>query len=71
MARDASARVAGDFAHTWVVAAEIRVEARVAAGADFRGSFKMAVGQRVEAREVYCRGCRSQVVVSASCHTAG
>ncbi|MGW1275506.1 hypothetical protein ACWD4V_00920 [Streptomyces tsukubensis] len=58
MAGGGSERLAGDFAHTWVVAAEIHVEPRVASIADFRGSFKAAAGQRVEALEVYCRGCR-------------
>ncbi|MGI5337675.1 hypothetical protein ACQEVS_09890 [Streptomyces sp. CA-181903] len=47
-----------DLSHTWVVAAEIQVEARVASIADFRGSFKTTAGQRVDALEVYCRGCR-------------
>jgi hypothetical protein len=57
-AEAAAARAAGDFSHTWVVAAEIQVESRIASIADFRGSFKAAAGQRVEALEVYCRGCR-------------
>ncbi|MFB6525232.1 hypothetical protein [Streptomyces sp. NPDC056399] len=41
-----------------MVAAEIQVEPRVASIADFRGSFKATAGQRVEALEVYCKGCR-------------
>ncbi|WP_413100894.1 hypothetical protein [Streptomyces sp. Inha503] len=44
--------------HTWVVAAEIQVEPRIASIADFRGSFKTTAGQRVDALEVYCKGCR-------------
>lgn len=47
-----------DFSHTWVVAAEIQVEPRIASIADFRGSFKTGAGQRVDALEVYCKGCR-------------
>ncbi|MFP3991013.1 hypothetical protein U9R90_26805 [Streptomyces sp. E11-3] len=34
------------------------MEPRIASIADFRGSFKAAAGQRVDALEVYCRGCR-------------
>nr|WP_237500005.1 hypothetical protein [Streptomyces sp. SID8379] len=47
-----------DLSHTWVVAAEIQVEPRIASIADFRGSFKTTAGQRVDALEVYCKGCR-------------
>ncbi|WP_370418993.1 hypothetical protein AB8O64_11090 [Streptomyces sp. QH1-20] len=47
-----------DLSHTWVVAAEIQVEPRIASIADFRGSFKATSGQRVDALEVYCKGCR-------------
>lgn len=47
-----------DLSHTWVVAAEIQVEPHIASIADFRGSFKTPPGQRVDALEVYCRGCR-------------
>ncbi|MFJ4908497.1 hypothetical protein ACIQCR_17045 [Streptomyces sp. NPDC093249] len=47
-----------DLSHTWVVAAEIQVDPRVAGIADFRGSFRAAEGQRVDALEVYCKGCR-------------
>ncbi|GGX84332.1 hypothetical protein [Streptomyces fructofermentans] len=45
-------------AHVWIVAAEIKVEARIAKAADFRGSFTAAPGTRIDALEVYCRGCR-------------
>ncbi|MGA5134434.1 hypothetical protein ACPCTO_32035 [Streptomyces olivoreticuli] len=47
-----------DLTHTWVVAAEVEVEPRIAGIADFRGSFRAAGGQRIDALEVYCRGCR-------------
>ncbi|WP_328333367.1 hypothetical protein [Streptomyces sp. NBC_00455] len=47
-----------DLSHTWVVAAEIQVEPRIASIADFRGSFKTDARQRVDALEVYCKGCR-------------
>ncbi|WP_107488729.1 hypothetical protein [Streptomyces subrutilus] len=40
------------------MAAEVEVTPRIAGIADFRGSFKASAGQRVEALEVYCRGCR-------------
>ncbi|NGO67072.1 hypothetical protein G5C65_01560 [Streptomyces sp. SB3404] len=46
------------MSHSWVVAAEIQVEPRIASIADFRGSFKAVAGQRIEALEVYCRDCR-------------
>lgn len=46
------------LAHVWIVAAEIKVEDRVAKQADFRGSFTAAGGIRVDALEVYCRACR-------------
>ncbi|AWI32709.1 hypothetical protein DDW44_30820 [Streptomyces tirandamycinicus] len=42
----------------WIVAAEIKVEDRVAKLADFRGSFTTVGGTRVDALEVYCRNCR-------------
>ncbi|MFB6630012.1 hypothetical protein ACFCWY_08960 [Streptomyces sp. NPDC056362] len=42
----------------WVVAAEIVVTPRIASIADYRGSFKTDEAQRVEALDVYCRGCR-------------
>ncbi|MER7937920.1 MULTISPECIES: hypothetical protein [unclassified Streptomyces] len=44
--------------HVWIVAAEIKVEPRVARVADFRGSFTTAGDTRVDALEVYCRACR-------------
>ncbi|WP_234335969.1 hypothetical protein [Streptomyces sp. NRRL S-920] len=47
-----------DLSHTWIVAAEIQVGPRIASIADFRGSFKTTAEQRVDALEVYCRGCR-------------
>jgi hypothetical protein len=49
---------APDLSHVWVVAAEIEVTPRIAKTADYRGSFKAAEGQRVDALEVYCKGCR-------------
>ncbi|MFG2257267.1 hypothetical protein [Streptomyces mirabilis] len=45
-------------AHVWIVAAEIKVEARIATAADFRGSFTAAPGTRIDALEVYCRVAR-------------
>ncbi|MFC9534451.1 hypothetical protein ACFT38_28490 [Streptomyces sp. NPDC056975] len=47
-----------DLSHVWVVAAEVVVTPRIAKTADYRGSFKAAEGQRIDALEVYCRGCR-------------
>jgi hypothetical protein len=49
---------APDLSHVWVVAAEIEVTPKIAKTADYRGSFKAAEGQRIDALEVYCRGCR-------------
>ncbi|MGP4046832.1 hypothetical protein [Streptomyces sp. 2A115] len=49
---------APDLSHVWVVAAEIEVTPKIASVADYRGSFKASEGQRVDALEVYCRGCR-------------
>lgn len=49
---------APDLSHVWVVAAEIEVTPKIASVADYRGSFKANEGQRVEALEVYCKGCR-------------
>lgn len=46
------------LAHVWIVAAEIKVEERVAKLADFRGSFTTVEGTRIDALEVYCRNCR-------------
>ncbi|OVZ99583.1 hypothetical protein B9W64_37310 [Streptomyces sp. CS159] len=42
----------------WVVAAEVEVVPKVAKVADYRGSFKATEGQRIDALEVYCKGCR-------------
>lgn len=47
-----------DLSHVWVVAAEIEVTPKIASVADYRGSFKSTEGQRVDALEVYCKGCR-------------
>ncbi|MFE1206311.1 hypothetical protein ACFW5V_32010 [Streptomyces sp. NPDC058762] len=47
-----------DLSHVWVVAAEIEVTPKIASVADYRGSFKASEGQRVDALEVYCKGCR-------------
>ncbi|MFD4933400.1 hypothetical protein [Streptomyces virginiae] len=46
------------LAHVWIIAAEIKVEERVAKLADFRGSFTTVEGTRIDALEVYCRNCR-------------
>ncbi|MFF4188085.1 hypothetical protein ACFYZ9_33315 [Streptomyces sp. NPDC001691] len=46
------------LAHEWIVAAEVRVEKKIAKIADFRGSFTTTEGTRVDALEVYCRACR-------------
>ncbi|MGW7090084.1 hypothetical protein ACWGH2_42245 [Streptomyces sp. NPDC054871] len=46
------------YAHVWIVAAEIKVEDRLAKLADFRGSFTTGQDTRVDALEVYCRSCR-------------
>lgn len=48
----------GDLSHTWVVAAEIEVTPEIAKVADYRGSYKATDGQRVDALEVCCKGCR-------------
>jgi hypothetical protein len=47
-----------DLSHTWVVAAEVEVTPKIASVADYRGSFKATQGQRVDALDVYCKGCR-------------
>lgn len=47
-----------DLSHVWVVAAEIEVVPKIAKMADYRGSFKTTAGQRIDALEVYCKGCR-------------
>ncbi|MFE9993515.1 hypothetical protein [Streptomyces avermitilis] len=49
---------APDLSHVWVVAAEVQVTPKIAKIADHRGSFKAIEGQRVDALEVYCKGCR-------------
>ncbi|MCX4976455.1 MULTISPECIES: hypothetical protein [unclassified Streptomyces] len=49
---------APNLSHVWVVAAEIAVTPKIAKTADYRGSFKATEGLRVDALEVYCRGCR-------------
>ncbi|MFD0352897.1 hypothetical protein ACFVHW_03995 [Streptomyces sp. NPDC127110] len=46
------------LAHVWIIAAEIKVEERIAKLADFRGSFTTVDGTRIDALEVYCRNCR-------------
>ncbi|MFJ5143035.1 hypothetical protein [Streptomyces sp. NPDC088707] len=57
------------LAHVWIVAAEIKVEERLAKLADFRGSFTTAADTRVDALEVYCRNCRRpyESVAGADC----
>ncbi|GAA2786329.1 hypothetical protein GCM10010521_75350 [Streptomyces rameus] len=57
------------LAHVWIVAAEIKVEERLAKLADFRGSFTAVAGTRVDAQEVYCRNCRRpyEDVAEADC----
>jgi hypothetical protein len=54
----AEEKPAPDLSHTWVVAAEVEVTPKIAKIADHRGSFKAVEGQRVDALEVYCKGCR-------------
>lgn len=44
--------------HEWEVAATIKVPENVARHADFRGSFRVKEGQRIEALETYCGACR-------------
>ena len=46
-----------DLSHV-CVAAEIEVTPKIAKVADYRGSFKATEGQRIDALEVYCKGCR-------------
>ncbi|MGW9438639.1 hypothetical protein [Streptomyces sp. NPDC055607] len=46
------------LAPVWIVAAEIKVEGRIAKVADFRGSFTAMKDTRVDALEAYCRNCR-------------
>ncbi|WP_454315406.1 hypothetical protein [Streptomyces phaeoluteigriseus] len=40
------------------MAATIEVTPKIASVADYRGSFKATEGQRIEALDVYCDGCR-------------
>jgi hypothetical protein len=47
-----------NLSHDWVVAATIAVDEKVAKHANFRLSFKATDGQRIDALEVYCEGCR-------------
>ncbi|MGY1502920.1 hypothetical protein ACW4TU_41200 [Streptomyces sp. QTS52] len=47
-----------NLSHVWVVAATIGVTPKIASVADYRGSFKASEGQRIEALDVYCDGCR-------------
>lgn len=47
-----------DLSHTWIVAAEVEVDLKVAKHANLRQSFRAKDGQRIDALEVYCRGCR-------------
>jgi hypothetical protein len=56
--RIASEQEADQLAHTWIVAAEVAIDNATAKRASFRGSFRTEGGMRVDALEVYCRGCR-------------
>lgn len=47
-----------DLSHVWVAAAEVEVTPKIASIADYRGSFKASEGMRIDALEVYCKGCR-------------
>ncbi|WP_435059847.1 hypothetical protein [Streptomyces sp. bgisy060] len=58
MPPQSESRAPQDVSHTWVVAAEIQVDPRIASISNFRGSFRATAGQRVDALEVYCKGCR-------------
>lgn len=49
---------APDLSHVWVAAAEVEVTPKIASIADCRGSFKAPEGMRIDALEVYCKGCR-------------
>ncbi|MFF1917030.1 hypothetical protein ACFVYE_36875 [Streptomyces sp. NPDC058239] len=44
--------------HTWAVAAEIVDDDPVARVADFRGSIRTKIEQRIDALDRYCRACR-------------
>ncbi|MCD9904608.1 hypothetical protein LUR56_40050 [Streptomyces sp. MT29] len=54
----AAKKVAQDLSHSWVVAAEVPVTPKIAKIADHRGSFKTTQEHRIDALEVYCKGCR-------------
>ncbi|MGX1907634.1 hypothetical protein ACWIID_02030 [Streptomyces phaeochromogenes] len=54
----AAKRGTPDLAHVWVAAAEVEVTSKIASIADYRGSFKAPEGMRIDALEVYCKGCR-------------
>jgi hypothetical protein len=66
----ATEQEASALAHTWVVAAEVAIDNATAKRASFRGSFRTEGGMRVDALEVYCRGCRrplDEVGVDSQC----
>jgi hypothetical protein len=44
--------------HRWIVATEIPVMSIVAREADFRGTFRVEAGVKIEVLEVYCSACR-------------
>src|SRR4051812_32643987 len=44
--------------HRWIVAAAIPVTSSVAREADFRGTFRVEVGVKIQALDVYCAACR-------------
>src|SRR3954454_4549822 len=44
--------------HQWVVATVIPVTNREAKRADFRGTFRVDAGLKVEAQDVFCSACR-------------
>ncbi|MEQ7008325.1 hypothetical protein ABN028_19310 [Actinopolymorpha sp. B17G11] len=48
----------GNLDHDWIVAAEVRVDRKVAKHANLRGSFRTNEGQRIDALETYCRACK-------------
>ncbi|MGW5333076.1 hypothetical protein [Streptomyces bauhiniae] len=56
--KKASRKKKDDLPHVWVVAAEVEVEPKIAKVAHSKGSFKTPERMRVDALEVYCRGCR-------------
>jgi hypothetical protein len=57
-ARTSRSATVNKHPHQWVVAAEIPVDESVARIADFRGSFKTKVEQRIDALDTYCRNWR-------------